>query len=188
MIVLVDKESLRANYKRQVEKLSSNEKQEQSAVIVSALQKFLSDKSGVWTLFSPLNDEPKLTELAKLCPHLEWVFPRVESATTMNFFKVQCLNEMVSSSWGITEPEDNPDCLVSADRIDGCIMPGMAFDRFGNRLGRGGGFYDRFLTNFKGLKLGVTFQQALTEERLPSESHDQKMNIVVSPSEWIEVR
>ena len=185
--MIVDKEALRANFRRQIEAVSVETKENQSRQICQRLENYLNSQKGVWTLFSPLNDEPNLLSLIKSCTHLQWVFPRVESKTKMSFFKVSCMDEMVSSSWGLSEPPADKDCMVLSENIDGCILPGMAFDIFGNRLGRGGGFYDRFLENFKGLRLGVTFQQALTEKRLPSESHDQKMDIVISPENWIEV-
>ncbi len=185
--MVIDKDGLRVFFKKRVQQVNSNEKRRQSHLICDRLQNFLQKQTGIWTLFAPLNDEPDLTSLVKTCTHINWAFPRVESKTLMQFYKLSCLDEMVSSSWGIEEPVAKNECLVSAQTISGCIIPGMAFDFFGNRLGRGGGYYDRFLSTFKGLKLGVTFDQALTSERLPSESHDQKLDFVISSQEWIEV-
>ena len=183
----VEKQALRVSFKRQVQDQSANSLESQSKIILQKLAQFLKDQSGQWTLFSPLTDEPNLVGLLKESPHIQWFFPKVESKTEMNFYEVSNSNELVASAWGLNEPMPGSQPAVGKEEFTGCIIPGIAFDTFGNRLGRGGGFYDRFLLNFKGLKLGVAFEQTLTTERLPSESHDQKMNIVVSPEKWIDV-
>lgn len=183
----MDKEGLRSVFRKRVQQLNPEEKRQQSQSICEKLQYFLQKQSGTWTLFSPLGDEPNLTELVSTCSHLKWAYPRVESKTKMSFYELKGVDQMTLSSWGIAEPPAKEEGAVSIESITGCIIPGMAFDFFGNRLGRGGGYYDRFLVNFKGLKLGVTFNEAFSNERLPSESHDQKLDIVISPLEWIEV-
>lgn len=181
------KDNLRDLFKRQLNELNKQDKSIQSEKIFSRLHSYLSQQTGLWTLFSPLNDEPNILPLLQSCSHLQWVFPRVESKQSMRFFKVINTDELITSSWGLDEPPADPERAVDAEQITGCIIPGLAFDKTGTRLGRGGGFYDRFLQNFKGLKLGVTFEPGLTKEALPRKSHDQHMNIVVSPEHWIEV-
>ncbi|MCJ8277833.1 MAG: hypothetical protein HRT44_09270, partial [Bdellovibrionales bacterium] len=57
----------------------------------------------------------------------------------------------------------------------------------GTRLGRGGGYYDRFLAQYGGIKIGVVFNEGLTTDLLPREDHDQLMDIVATPSQWVEV-
>lgn len=185
--MLVEKDSLRSHYKRKLHELNNLEKIEQSQKIVSRLREFLKSQRGVWSLFSPLNDEPNLLELYDQCPHLTWVFPKVQSKTEMQFFAIDSKDELVASSWGMGEPPPKQQSFVDKQGIQGFLVPGIAFDMRGNRLGRGGGYYDRFLQHFKGLKLGVTFNEGLTKETLPRKSHDQQMNIVVSPENWIEV-
>jgi 5-formyltetrahydrofolate cyclo-ligase len=59
------------------------------------------------------------------------------------------------------------------------IVPGLAFTKLGDRLGRGKGYYDRYLENFKGVTIGVAFNEQILEE-LPLDSHDRKLNFVVS--------
>lgn len=183
----VEKDSLRAHYKRKLHDINSQERLAQSEQISLRLFQFLKNHSGTWALFSPLNDEPDLISLCEQCGHLRWVFPKVLSKTEMSFYRVGCRDQMVASSWGINEPEGSAEDQVTTNDITGCLVPGIAFDDKGTRLGRGGGYYDRFLQNFKGLKLGVTFNQGLTSETLPRRSHDQQMNIVVSPKMWIDV-
>ena len=71
---------------------------------------------------------------------------------------------------------------ISLARIDLVAVPGLAFDRRGYRLGRGKGFYDRFLSkkDFHGLRIALCFQEQLLEDLLPVEPHDMPMNMIVT--------
>ncbi len=182
----MDKSQLRVQFKKRIHSLSPQEKAAQSEAIVAQLASFFKKQQGVWTLFSPLKDEPNLEHLLQDCSHIQWVFPVVISKTEMVFKRLLDVNQWVTSAWGVDEPSDSAE-PVSIQNINGVIVPGLAFDRRGYRLGRGGGYYDRFLQNFKGLKLGVTFSESLSMEALPSEPHDQQLNIIVSPFEWIDL-
>lgn len=185
--MVVDKVDLRLNFKRRIESLSKSDKLLQSLKIVEKLADYLRSQNGCWALYSPLSDEPNLLSLIEQAQHIEWVFPKVVSKTEMKFYPVRNLDELRMGAWGIQEPSDNVNHWVEKDLITGCMIPGLSFDDQGLRLGRGGGFYDRYLENYKGLKLGVTFNQGFSEEALPRESHDQRMNIVVSPEKWIDL-
>lgn len=71
---------------------------------------------------------------------------------------------------------------ISLARIDLVAVPGLAFDRRGYRLGRGKGFYDRFLSqkDFQGLRIALCFHEQLLEELLPVEPHDVPMNMIIT--------
>lgn len=76
-----------------------------------------------------------------------------------------------------------PEPATSAARINSCaaelvwLVPGIAFDRFGSRLGRGGGWYDRLLKDAQGVKIGVAFSWQL-HTYLPRAPHDIPMNYI----------
>lgn len=183
-----EKDGLRAQFKRQLNKLSSAEKKRQSDALVSKLLDYMNRCDGFWTIFSPLNDEPNLLPLIKKTQAVRWAFPKIESKEQIQFYKVSNTDEMLTNLFlNVEEPVGSTDDLVLPEQITGLLVPGLAFDKKGTRLGRGGGYYDRYLENYKGLKLGVTFNEGLTTEALPRESHDQLMNIVISPDAWIEV-
>ncbi len=59
------------------------------------------------------------------------------------------------------------------------LIPGLAFGRRGERLGRGGGFFDHYLAGFRGLKIGLCFEEQLFDD-LTMEEHDSWMNIVIT--------
>ena len=67
-------------------------------------------------------------------------------------------------------------------KIDIFLVPGLAFDREGRRLGRGGGWYDRFLAQSRGLKIGLAHTCQISNSPLPEESHDVRMDVVVTES------
>lgn len=68
---------------------------------------------------------------------------------------------------------------VKVKNIDAVIVPGIAFDKSGARIGYGKGFYDRFLKGFKGVKIGVSFDCCIVD-KIESEKHDVTVDLVVS--------
>jgi 5-formyltetrahydrofolate cyclo-ligase len=87
--------------------------------------------------------------------------------------------------YGIVEPPASAPCLP-LNRLDLALVPGLAFDPGGRRLGRGKGFYDRLLAEVAGVKCGVGMDEQL-QERLPAETHDIAMNFIVTPTRWLAV-
>lgn len=82
---------------------------------------------------------------------------------------------------GILEPRKDRARLADAKEVDCVIVPGMAFDSQGHRLGRGGGFYDRFLSKFsaKTPKIALAFSFQVLPQ-IPQETHDQRVDIVLT--------
>lgn len=93
-------------------------------------------------------------------------------------------------AYGIREPLPE---LVAASREETCnenviwLVPGLAFDRAGNRLGRGGGFYDRLLPGVRGTKVGVAYTWQLVD-LLPTEPHDIPVDVIVTPPGLLDCR
>lgn len=77
----------------------------------------------------------------------------------------------------IEEPSGND--TVDADSIELIIVPAVAYDRSGNRLGRGKGFYDRLLQESKATKIGVAYEFQIYDE-LPVEPHDVPVDFVIT--------
>jgi 5-formyltetrahydrofolate cyclo-ligase len=81
---------------------------------------------------------------------------------------------------GLREPANRHP--IPADYIDVIIVPGVGFDASGGRLGRGGGFYDRYLdTSRPPVVIGVAFEEQILDE-VHLESHDQRMTAIVTPT------
>lgn len=88
--------------------------------------------------------------------------------------------DLVAGYRGIPEPRGTlPE--VPLEALDFLIIPGLAFDLEGRRLGRGKGHYDRLLAFARGVTCGVGYDEQIVPE-VPVESHDVKLNMVLSPS------
>lgn len=88
-------------------------------------------------------------------------------------------------SFHIEEPQG--EATVDPSEIELIIVPAVAYDRSGNRLGRGKGFYDRLLASTKAHKIGVGYEFQLLDS-LPAEPHDIPMDMVITQKSTIIVR
>ena len=88
-------------------------------------------------------------------------------------------------SFHIEEPSGNN--VTDPSEIELVIVPGVAYDRRGHRLGRGKGFYDRFLKTTKATKIGVGYEFQLLDE-IPSEPHDIGMDMIVTQKTTIVIK
>lgn len=97
------------------------------------------------------------------------------------FYAIKKLADLKIGSGGFREPSGNAPEIDLAE-IDLLIVPALALDRAGNRLGRGGGFYDRVLQNFTGTSIGLAFDFQILE-KIPAEPHDRKVDRIFSANE-----
>jgi 5-formyltetrahydrofolate cyclo-ligase len=138
--------------------------------------------SKVVLLFAPLPDEVDVWPLAitALAEGKILALPRFK-ASENRYAATQVVDmerDLVPGTFGICEPV--PHCLeIELARIDVALVPGLAFDASGRRLGRGKGFYDRLLADFIGVKCGVGLDEQIVAE-IPSENHDTRMSMVVT--------
>lgn len=87
--------------------------------------------------------------------------------------------------YGIREPLQS--CApVELNRLDFILVPGIAFDLHGRRLGRGKGYYDRLLAAVRGKTCGVAFDEQIVNQ-IPVEPHDSDVNCILTPARWIEL-
>lgn len=105
-------------------------------------------------------------------------YPRV-GAAGLEFVEVGELRELGPGAFGILEPSGSR--TVPLPRLDLVVVPGVAFDLSGHRLGYGKGFYDRVLHSCedRGVLVGLGFEMQLVEA-LPAETHDVRMDMVVT--------
>ena len=109
------------------------------------------------------------------------VLPRCASEGELILYHVQDLEENIEiGKWGIREPKE--DCpRITPQEIDFVLVPGVAFDKDGNRLGYGGGYYDRFMKKLRGHvpRIGVAFQCQIVDH-IPTEPFDLKITTMVT--------
>lgn len=88
--------------------------------------------------------------------------------------------DIINGKFGVREPAASCE-EISLTKFDLVLVPGMAFDLQGNRLGRGRGFYDQLLAIAGGIKCGICLDGNL-RETIPTEAHDAKVNFIFTPS------
>jgi 5-formyltetrahydrofolate cyclo-ligase len=114
-------------------------------------------------------------------------YPRVVGAD-LYFHQVAAADELQSGAFGVAEPSASANCIAIED-LDLLVVPGVAFDVRGYRLGYGKGFYDRYLVGRPQslTTVGFAFEFQLFEQ-LPVEEHDQPLDYIVTETRVIPCR
>jgi len=110
-------------------------------------------------------------------------FPRVENDNSMTAYETKKGEPLITSTWGIQEPNPLTGVKIPSIAIDLIIIPLLAFDAHGNRVGYGKGFYDRFLMGCRpdALKIGVCLDEAV--QRIDDvEAHDIPLDLCITPT------
>ena len=159
--------------------LDSRQRLRASAAIFSAVERLPEFRAArTVAVFAALPDEPATDEvLARWASTRRVVLPRVEG-DAMRFYACRP-DALVFGAFGILEPQGERPC--PAGEIDLVVCPGVAFTADGRRLGRGRGYYDRYLGDpaFRGFRVGVCYAHQLLDD-LPVEPHDVRMDRVIT--------
>lgn len=154
--------------------------------LMTHLKDFLAQEHGEWGGFCGLADEPNLVDLYHHTDHLEWAFPRC-TGTELHFFRPAEVTfgedptqGFGRNRWGILEPNPHQSIEIPLSQLTGILVPARAFNQEGVRLGRGKGFYDRALANFRGQKIGVAFSVQVISGDLPKEEHDCRVDRIIT--------
>ena len=132
--------------------------------------------------FSPIQNEPLwFFEFAKLPQQIS--LPHIKNELEIDFYCVD-FNSIKNQKIGLRLDKDYLKKIVKPDLL---IIPGLAFGKNGERLGRGKGYYDRYLEHFKGLKIGICFEDQILD-KLPMDKFDQRMNIIITDKNIYEVK
>lgn len=132
-------------------------------------------------MYHSLPDElPTRRFLAKWKERKHFYLPRV-NGVNLDILPYK-ESKLELGSFHIEEPSGN-DTVDAAD-IEMVVVPAVAYDARGNRLGRGKGFYDRFLASTPAVKVGVGYDFQLLDE-IPAEPHDVPMDIVITQKSTI---
>lgn len=122
--------------------------------------------------------------LSELLERQEAVYVPRCAEGNMRFFRIGALSELRKGAFGIPEPIGSEEFHGETDSV--CITPALSFDRDGYRLGYGGGYYDRFLKNYRGLSVGICYQSFLGE--IPKEPFDLPVDLLITDEEVIDLR
>lgn len=130
----------------------------------------LSNEVDTWTFLSDASRHQKNIYVPKIHARRK----------TMSAVKISNpIKDLKKGSYGIFEPRGRHLPRLNPSRLDLVIVPGLGFDRSGGRLGRGAGYFDRFLKRTgKAKKIGLAFREQM-KRKIPMESHDVYLDRVI---------
>ena len=127
----------------------------------------------IWPLLAGALAAGKTAALPRFQPAIKnYIAGRVQNPQT----------DIVTGEFGIREPGAHCQELPPG-RFDLVLVPGLAFDLRGGRLGRGKGFYDRLLSEVRGVKCGVAFDEQVASE-VPAGPGDIQLDCILTPTRW----
>ncbi|MDH5402278.1 MAG: 5-formyltetrahydrofolate cyclo-ligase [Candidatus Heimdallarchaeota archaeon] len=185
-----DKESIRVLMKAKLRELDPIQRGKMNNHIFTTLSNWdLIKQSTSIGIYVSLNNEIDTHALIKwgLQQNKIILVPKITSTehNTMVFCKINDFEEDLKiGEFNILSPVDS--IQPWKHKIDVIIIPGLTFDLFGNRIGKGKGYFDRYLFNSNAIKIGLAFNIQI-QEQIPSEITDVKMNYIVTESQIIEV-
>ncbi len=181
--VYLNKSELRRAVLQDLSQLSAEVKVHHSQIIQNKVADRLKKMSGPCAAFMPLGSEPQIN-WSGLSQNIQWCFPFISGTSSSNkeLSFMMSATSFEKNSLGFLEPKNGE--VIKTSDIRGFIVPGIAFDLNGNRLGRGQGYYDRTLKNFKGFVYGVCFHTAL-KDQVPTEEHDLKCHLIMTEKQSI---
>lgn len=182
------KQLVREQFRRKVRRKPPAERAADSTALCERLV-----RSSIWEetrtvlFFAPKHDEPDIWPVLHfvLRQGLTVLLPRLE---TRRGSYVACVvrdpaKEVQLGHFGIREPgagcQEHP-----LNLLDLVLVPGVAFDLGGRRLGRGAGYYDRLLSEVRGTTCGIAFDEQISGE-LPVEPHDRFVDCILTPTRWL---
>jgi 5-formyltetrahydrofolate cyclo-ligase len=182
--VLATKKRIRQEISRERERLTDKQCLENSQCICDMITKSaLIKDSDDFILYYPFQNEVDLLPCAEflLKNRKNIYFPRFNlTSKSYDLAIIKSLEkDFVKGKFGIMEPSVVAEGVHSDFSQAVWFIPGVAFDKKGNRLGRGGGYYDRFLNSHKGTFVAVAHQIQLVEQ-VPLEAHDMKVDWLVT--------
>lgn len=184
------KAALRKHFRAVRAAISHEEHKQKSLGVCRVLREELPEFSTAGTIlfYYPLPHEIDILPLFDRARELgiRCAFPRCRAESgEMDFFYVDDLSELENGRFGIREPQ------LSAQRVEDfsdtlMLVPAMAFDRQGFRLGYGGGYYDRFLAAHPIRTVGIAYEMLLVKE-LPRDKYDRAVDIVATEKRAIRI-
>ena len=185
------KQALRSQVSARLKQMEPGQRAAASARARALLASQALWKTAQWVLFfAPLPEEldvwPLLTEALSAGKRV--ALPRfVAENRSYEACQIEDVKSDVQTGhFGIREPASRCARLRST-RLDLILVPGVAFDLQGRRLGRGKGYYDQLLRVWRGATCGVAFDQQIVDE-IPVAPHDERVNCILTPTHWVDLR
>lgn len=183
-----EKRALRTAVRAQLSALTDRERQESDERL---FRRFLAlpQVEAAETIFAFRGIPGKEPDTARLIENLlaagkTVCLPRMLPGHRMEVRRYLPQHPMREAAFGILEPDPALCPVVERERIDLTLVPAVCYDRRGYRLGFGGGYYDRWLAEFRGVTVGLC-RQAVLQELVPIEPHDSRVDVLLTEEEQI---
>lgn len=179
---MMGKKELRKEIKRRFAALAKEEFSVKSAVVLEKLKALPEwNKAGTIFAFISMKDEIDTEEILReiLNSGKKLAVPRIDGENLV-FHLIESITEgLVPDCYGIPEPEASAPVAKPAGN-DIMLIPGLAFDNGRNRLGRGKGFYDRYLASIPEAisRIGICYDFQMVEA-VPTEPHDRPLDMII---------
>lgn len=179
--IRIIKNELRAQYRKKRQEMSAEIKNALDTKITERFLTSMSYKYASQILLYASTDEEISTDLifreavkdGKKC-----FFPKCFEHSKMEYYRAESEDELVEDKFNIKAPIDTAE-IYTPQPSDICIVPAMAYDKKGFRLGYGKGFYDRFLPNFMGVKIGFCYSNFISNQ-LPRGRYDISVDSIIT--------
>lgn len=186
VVTPLEKKALRKHYLAVRSSLTGEDRRVKDEKIRGFFESLIHQKKfSTVFLYHPFRDEPDVWALALQLKHTVVALPVMAKSGrgTMVFVRVESQTTLVPNRFGILEPEHSEQTVVQPSDNTLVVVPALAVDQSGVRLGYGGGYYDRY---FGGLEAGkkpilaaAVYRESLVTQ-LPYEAHDLRVNYVVT--------
>lgn len=146
-------------------------------------------KSDMILTYVSVNEEPDTTGLihAAFANGKKVAVPLCTESNNMEFYFIKSTSDLIKGKFGLLEPDTKKCKKAEPTEKSLCVVPALSFDAKGYRLGKGGGYYDRFLKDFKGISAGLCYNSFL-RLNLPKDSFDIPVDIIVTENFLREVK
>ncbi|MBU0667990.1 MAG: 5-formyltetrahydrofolate cyclo-ligase [Candidatus Peregrinibacteria bacterium] len=115
-----------------------------------------------------------------------FILPRLnQSDSSLILYHIKSLDDLEKGTFSIPEPKEDLE-KIPLEKIDLAIIPGVAFALDGNRIGYGGGSFDRLLLKLNCTKIGIAYQFQIVEN-IAGEDHDQKVDLIITEANIIHI-
>jgi len=178
--VAVDKKALRRQM-RDIRKKIGNRAEKDNAICDAILKDARFVSARAIFAYAASDGEPDLTAVLRsaIAAGKRVALPVCEKNGRMYAAQVTRMEELSPDRFGILSPGEDAEKL-RPEEIDLVLVPGCAFSPKGARIGRGAGFYDRFLAACGAYRMGVCYDEQITQE-IPVDEHDVFMHGIVTP-------
>lgn len=177
---LTEKTSLRAFY-REIRKNIPERDDKQNFICRNFLDSELYNNASSLFLYAAVGSEVNIDPIIEkaLSDGKKVALPLcLDKEGTMEFYFITSFDDVKVGMYGIREPNEDICHKAEHDENTVCLLPGLCFDKKGNRLGYGKGYYDRFLAHFSGISVGISFSDCIAESLAVNE-HDKKAHYLI---------